>query len=195
MAYLTPLAREAVPELETTFALTEGFLGFLPNDVLTMARLPGPTRAFMEFCIAIYQSASLPQPLLHLVGMMASSAAGCRYCTAHTANKAQEDGVAAEKVAALWDYETSPLFSEGERAALAFAQRAGHAPSLVTATDYDALRAHFSDTEITELLFVICQFGFWNRWNDSVATLLEPGPRDFAKAALAPTHWTQDKHS
>ena len=194
MAFLAPLNRSDVPTLEPTFQDTETFLGFLPNDVLTMARMPEATEAFMHFCISIYRNATLPQTLLHMVGMMSSAASGCRYCTAHTANKAFEEGVDQAKVAAMWDFETSPLFTDAERAALNFAMNAGQSPSAVTAADYDALRAHYSDDEITEMLFVICQFGFWNRWNDSVGTLLEDTPRQFAETNLSGEKWTLDKH-
>ncbi len=46
------------------------------------------------------------------------------------------------KVVALWDYETSPLFSDAERAALRFAQAAGCVPNAVTDENYAELRIH-----------------------------------------------------
>ncbi len=195
MSHLTPLDRADLPQLEPTLQKTEQFLGFLPNDVLTMARMPEATAAFMEFCIAIYTTATLPVPFLHLIGLVSSAAAGCRYCTAHTANKAAEDGVEQAKISAVWEYETNPLFTEPERVALQFANDASQVPTQVTSENFDALREHFDDNEITQLLMVICQFGFWNRWNDNVATTLELTPRKFASEALDSEHWELGKHA
>ncbi len=195
MPFIQPLPRSQLSELEDTLSSTEKFLGFVPNDVLTMAHLPMQTRAFMDFCLAIYENATLPQELLHLIGMATSSASGCRYCTAHTANKASEGGVDPEKVAKLWEYETNPLFEAHERVAISFAQNAGQSPSQVQATDYEKLREYFSEPEIIEMLFVICQFGFWNRWNDSVGTQLEAAPRQFAENVLPEKYWSLNKHA
>ena len=195
MTHITPLIRSDLPELEQTFKKTEAFLGFLPNDVLTMARMPEATAAFMDFCIAIYTTATLPVPFLHLIGLVSSAAAGCRYCAAHTANKAKEDGVVQEKIDAVWEYETSSIFTEAERVALRFTSAASQTPTQVNAEHFEDLRKHFTENEITQLLMVICQFGFWNRWNDTVATQLEAIPRKFARENIDGKNWTLGKHA
>lgn len=195
MPYINPLKREDLNHLEEAFKKTEGFLGFLPNDVLTMAYYPEATANFMTFCTELYAKASLPAPLLGFIGMMTSSASGCRYCTAHNANLLYDLNVDPDKVAAAWDYENSELFSDSERAALSLAVAAGQTPSQVTPQTYERLRKHYTEKEIVEMLFVICQFGFWNRWNDSVGTLLEDIPKKTSIAGLPAEHWTLGKHS
>lgn len=67
-------------------------------------------------------SAKIDRSLRSLVAQMASRAAGCGYCMAHTANSAARYGISMEKEEALWDFETSPLFSDAERAALRVAR-------------------------------------------------------------------------
>jgi len=195
MPFMKPLKREDLPQLEKTFKDTEGFLGFLPNDVLTMAHLEEPTRAFMDFCLTLYGNATLPITLLHFIGMMTSSASGCRYCTAHNANVLSDTGADAEKIANLWAYQTDERFTPAERAALDFALAAGQSPSQVGQEHYEELRRFYTEPEIVEMLFVICQFGFWNRWNDSVGTVLEDIPRDFSMDTLPSEHWSLDKHA
>lgn len=195
MPFIEPLNRNDLGHLEETFKGTEGFLGFLPNDVLTMAYLPEATKAFMDFCLTLYGNAKLPQELLLMVGMMASAASGCRYCTAHNANKLSEEGTNQEKIANIWMYETNPMFTPAERAALALAVTAAQSPSMVQQEHYDELRRYYTDKEIVEMLFVICQFGFWNRWNDSVGTVLEDKPKTFSEDALPAEHWSLDKHA
>ena len=194
MPFIQPLARKDLAHLEDTFQGTEGFLGFLPNDVLTMAHLPEATKAFMDFCLTLYGNATLPPDLLLMVGMMASAASGCRYCTAHNANKLSEEGINPEKIANIWMYESDPMFTSAERAALDLAVHAAQTPNLVRQAHYDALRLHYTDKENVEMLFVICQFGFWNRWNDSVGTVLEETPKTFSQNALPPEHWSLGKH-
>ena len=57
------------------------------------------------------------------------------------------------------------------------------------------LRAHWSEGQIVELLGVIALFGFFNRWNDSLATTLESEPLQTAGSVLANTGWTAGKHA
>ena len=192
--YLKPLNRADVPELEPIFEMTEGYLGFSANDVLTMARLPAATKAFMEFAITVISEATLPPQLIQLITLIASAASGCRYCTAHTANCCNSAGVDAEKIAAVWEFATSPLFDDRERAALDFAFKAAQSPSALEQSDYDHMQNYFNETEVTEILFVVSEMGFFNRWNDSVATTLEQKPLEFSKEKLPEEHWQVGKH-
>jgi alkylhydroperoxidase family enzyme len=58
-----------------------------------------------------------------------------------------------EKFDALVDYRTSPLFSERERAALAFAEQATLHKRVSDAT-FEKLRKHFSEREIVEITWL-----------------------------------------
>ena len=49
--------------------------------------------------------------------------------------------------------------------------------------------------EIVEILYVVCYFGFLNRWNDSCATELEGDPTRFAEAKLGGSGWQAGKHA
>lgn len=73
------------------------------------------------------------------------------------------------------DYITHTSFSEAKRAALDFAL----ATSLIPNGVYDAvainLRKYWNEGEIVEILSVIALFGYLNRWNDSMATDIDPG--------------------
>jgi hypothetical protein len=124
-----------------------------------------------------------------------SQAAGCRYCSAHSGNLAAARGVVPDKVAALWDYERSPLFSDLERAVLRLAQGAARSPSEVTDEDFAAVRRFLDDDQLLEIVAVIAFIGFLNRWNDPLATPLEPAPRSFAERHLAHGGWTIGHHA
>jgi alkylhydroperoxidase family enzyme len=117
-------------------------------------------------------------------------AAGCRFCSAHTASYAHQfGGSPTDKVAALWDFETSDLFTEAERAALRMAAAAGTTPNGVADEHFVALQKYFDDEQILELVAVIAFYGFFNRWNDTLATPLEDPPLRFALDHLAKTGW------
>lgn len=196
MTRVTPLKREDHPDLdEKFFTPYEQTRGYVPNSNLVMARRPKLLAAFRALNAAVFDpDNTVPAGLLALVGNIASQAAGCLYCVAHTANNAGMRGVDAEKVSALWDYETSPLFDEGERAALKFAQAAASVPNMVTDEDAEAVKQHFGEDGVVEILAVVSFYGFLNRWNDSLATELEEIAFDKASKSLAETSWDAGKH-
>ncbi|MBT5049471.1 MAG: carboxymuconolactone decarboxylase family protein [Rhodospirillaceae bacterium] len=197
MTRVSPLRREDHPDLdEKFFTPYEQTRGYVPNSNLVMARRPKLLAAFRALNAAVFDPDNIvPAGLLALVGNIASQAAGCMYCVAHTANNSGMRGVEAEKVAALWEYETSPLFDEGERAALRFAQGAASVPNMVTDEDAEAVKAHFGEDGVVEILAVVSFYGFLNRWNDSLATELEEIAFDKASKTLAETSWDAGKHT
>ncbi len=193
MANMEPLRREDHPELEPLFAHYDRTLSFVPNSLVTMARRPAILGAFSELITQIWNTGTLPKPLKPLIGIVSSVAAGCRYCQAHEAVDAHERGVPDEKIAAIWDFERSPLYDDAERAALRFARDASLVPNEVTPAHFDELRRHWDDGQIVEMLAVVGLFGFLNRWNDTMATRLEDEPTSFAAAQYG-ERWDPGKH-
>jgi alkylhydroperoxidase family enzyme len=197
MTRVTPLRREDHPDLdEKFFTPYEATRGYVPNSNLVMARRPKLLAAFRALNAAVFDPDNVvPAGLLALVGNIASQAAGCQYCVAHTANNAGMRGVEADKVAALWEYETSLLFSEAERAVLRYAQAAGSVPNMVTDEDTDAIKQYFGEDGVVEVLAVVSLYGFLNRWNDSLSTELEEIAFDKASKTLETTNWDAGKHT
>lgn len=184
MPRLTPLSLKALPDdMSAMMKGAEKAMGFLPNDGLTMARSPGLFKAMVQMVDALYSAGTVAPELKRLIGNVTSAAAGCQYCEAHTAHGAYKLGVSQEKLDAVWTFETSPLFSERERAALCVAFVAGQSPSTVTDEQFEALHSHFSEDEIVEIVGVIALFGFLNRWNATLATEIESSPLAFAHQA------------
>ena len=195
MSRIPPRDRSEVPQLEPHFAGLEGRMGFLPTSMLVMAHKPELARAVAQLGEVVYDpEARLSRGLRYLVGHVASRAAGCMYCSAHTASNASRFGVPDEKLAAVWDFETSPLFDEAERAALRFAQSAAVVPNAVRDEDIAELARHYDRQEMIEILTVIAWFGFLNRWNDTLATTLEDTPRTVAERTIAASGWEPGKH-
>jgi len=196
MPRLEPLPASHNPELKPHFDFFNTTLGFAPNSVLTMQRKPKLVTAFAQLNAAVMDPAGeVELGFRRLLGHLASKAAGCLYCQAHTLLGAKNFGVSAERMAALWDFRTSPLFSAKERVALEFALAAASQPNAVTDELFAQLRRHWSEGEIVEILGVVAMFGFLNRWNDSMATPLEPVANEVAATALKEKGWTAGKHA
>jgi alkylhydroperoxidase family enzyme len=123
-----------------------------------------------------------------------SRVAGCQYCQAHTLLGAHNKGVADDKLAAVWNYATSPLYSARERAALDFAVAASQQPNAVTDEVWAELRAHWSETEVVEILAVVAMFAFLNRWNDTMQTPLEAPAIAVAEKAIGAQGWSAGHH-
>lgn len=185
MTRLAPLSLDALdPEMQRMIENAETLMGFVPNDALVMARHPALTKAMWGLVAAVYGPGSVDNGLKRLVGEAASKAAGCFYCSAHAAHGAREQGVAQDKIDAVWSFEDSELFTDAERAAINLAMKAGVVPNETTDEDFDRLKAHFSESEITELVAVIAMFGFLNRWNTTLGTALEPVPMKSVEALV-----------
>ncbi|MEM7140984.1 MAG: carboxymuconolactone decarboxylase family protein [Actinomycetota bacterium] len=195
MPHIPPIPREDLPQYEEFFALIEGAMGFVPSSLRTMAHVPAVLDGFMALVPGVMLNPALSPELMNLVSHVTSNAAGCRYCQAHTAATAANQGTDPEKLAAAWEFETSERFTDAERAALRLAFHAGVTPSAVTRDDFDALERHYSTEEIVSIVAVISLFGWLNRWNDTMATQLEDEPAIFAGAALADAGWEIGKHA
>ena len=195
MPRIEPLSRDALKEHEPFFELVEGAMGFVPNSLLTMARNPALLGAFGGLAATIQGPGKVPDDLKSLISFVTSRSAGCQYCMAHTSHvTVNHRGASQEKFDAVWEYETSPLFSEAERAALRVAQGAGQVPNAVSDEDFAALKEHFDDDQVVEIVSVIALFGFLNRWNDTMATSLESTPLKFASDNIASHGWSAGKH-
>lgn len=171
-------------------------LGFLPNSQRSMAHKPELLKAYGELGKAVMHQTegSISGALKYMIGNAASLSAGCMYCIAHTGGGTARGGTEEAKVAAIWEFETSDLFSEAERSALRFAQAAAAVPNMATDEDFADLRKYYTEYQIVEIVAVISMFGFLNRWNDTLATALEEEPIEFAEKNLSAQGWSVGKH-
>jgi len=192
---IAPLPPEHTPELKDQFETMRKNLGFIPNSILIMQRKPKMAKAFAQMTASVWDpDGTVERGFKRLIAHVASRAAGCRYCMAHTAGGALHFGIEDRKLAAVWEYQTSPLYSEAERVALDFAVAAARVPNDVTDDIFAVLRRHWSEEQIVEIIGVVALFGFLNRWNDTLATPLEDEPIAVGEKYLASHGWTTGKH-
>jgi uncharacterized peroxidase-related enzyme len=197
MALVSPLNDEDFdPDLLDFVQFFKGPLGVIPNSVRTMARRPETARAFTNLNIAVMKcEAGVTPEFKRLIGYMTSYVSGCRYCQAHTILGSERFGSTEERLNDVWNFENSEHFSDAEKAALSFARAAAMVPNEVDDEISENLRAHWDDGEIVEITGVIALFGFLNRWNDSMGSVLEDLPIEAGEKHLQETGWTVGKHA
>ncbi|WP_309608476.1 carboxymuconolactone decarboxylase family protein [Flavobacterium sp.] len=183
---------------EETRKLAEFFnetLGFCPNSVLTMQHRPAISKAFINLNMAVMENhGRVTSALKRMIGWVSSNAAGCRYCQAHTIRAAERYGAEQEQLDNVWEYKTHAAFSAAERIALDFSIAATMIPNAVDDNIKTELYKYWNEGEIVEMLGVISLFGYLNRWNDSMGTVVEEGAIESAEKYLGKHDWQVGKH-
>lgn len=103
----------------------------------------------------------LPAGLRLLIQSAVAEAAGCGFCIDIGRAIAVEQDLGLEKFDALPDFRTSPLFSERERAAIAYAREAS-TDCRVTDETFEQLRRHFDEREIIDVAALVAIERFYN---------------------------------
>ncbi len=190
-----PLDRNATEEAAEMAKFYEETLGFTPNSLFTMMHRPRIATAFLEMNQAVMENKGrVTSSFKREIAYLSSMTAGCRYCEAHAIRAADRYGSEQNRLENIWDYKTSELFSEGERAAFDLAIASSSVPNAVDDDISERLRANWDSGEIVEILGVIALFGYLNRWNDSMGTQLEEPAADDGSSLLGKVGWTRGKH-
>ena len=126
---------------------------------------------------------------------MASVAGGCQHCQAHGAYTLHLMGVDSDRIRDIWTFEQSTEFTEAEKAALRLARDGALVPNLVEPGHFAELRSHYSDRQVVEMLAVISLAGWFNRWNNSIATVTDSESAEWAEGNLKAVGWELGKHA
>ncbi len=195
MPLISPLDQFANPEVEKLVKFFNETLGFCPNSVLTMQRRPAIAEAFVNLNMAVMDNQGrVTAEQKRLVGYLTSAQTGCKYCEAHTILAAERYGGSDERLKHIWQFRTSDLYTDAEKAAFEFALAASSVPNAVDDAISANLKEHWDDGEVVEILGVIPLFGYLNRWNDSMGTTMETGAVAAGKEHLTHNGWQVGKH-
>lgn len=110
------------------------------------------------------QKSGLERCLINLVKIRASQINGCAFCIHMHTREAREHGETEERIYLLDAWRDSPLYSERERAALAWTE----AVTLVAQTHvpdevFETVAGQFSEDEIAKLTLLVGTINMWNR--------------------------------
>lgn len=109
-------------------------------------------------------AAGLDPLLISLVELRASQINGCAFCIDMHAKEAKIKGERELRLYALSAWRESPLFSDAERAALAWTETLTRLPPEGVPDElFQSLRAHFDDAQIALLSLLIATINAWNR--------------------------------
>jgi AhpD family alkylhydroperoxidase len=116
------------------------------------------------------------EPLLHeLVKIRASQINGCAYCIDMHTRDARKLGESERRLYALAAWRESPLFSERERAAFAFAEAVTHISEAGVPDDvYAAAAEQFDRGELAALLYAVVAINCWNRLAITAHSVFQP---------------------
>lgn len=110
----------------------------------------------------------LPAELRDLVTHRVATLIGCPWCIDFGAMLALRAGLTPERLLAVDGYATSPLFDDGERAALAFADAATATPPTVTDEQVAGLRTMLGDVGVVELAHLVALENHRSRLNHAL---------------------------
>jgi AhpD family alkylhydroperoxidase len=108
--------------------------------------------------------AGLEASLRELVRLRVSLMNGCEYCIVLHTSELRKVNETEERIAGVADWRSLEIYTQRERAALAWAEavtniQSGHAPDVL----YEEVRKQFSDAETVNLTLVITTINAWNR--------------------------------
>lgn len=127
------------------------------------AASPDAMKAMMALEGAV-RKLGIEQALIELIKLRASQINGCAFCVdMHTAD-ARKAGETERRLHNVIVWRETPFFTPRERAALAWTEALTlisktHAPD----SDYEDLRAHFTESEMVNITMVIAAINCWNR--------------------------------
>lgn len=122
--------------------------------------------ALMKRWLGVSQavSAGLDQKLVHLVEIRSSQLNGCAHCLNMHTKAARAAGETEQRLHVLAGWRHAPLFSERERAALAWTEALTRlSEGEPEAAAREALQAHFTEEEQVNLTLMINVINGWNR--------------------------------
>jgi len=136
------------------------------------------SKKYLDFSMALKKT-PVVQELGSLVDIRASQLNGCGFCLDMHVKEATIKGERALRLHHVAIWRESPLFSPRERAALEWTEALTTLPQHGVPDEiYDAVRAQFTETELSDLTFLVVGINGWNRLN--VAFRTEPGSADKA---------------
>jgi AhpD family alkylhydroperoxidase len=107
---------------------------------------------------------SIDKKLTELLKLRASQINGCGYCVNYHSLDARKAGESEQRVFAISAWWETPFFTDAERAALKLTEEITRiAEKGVSETTWQQASAHFSETAIAQIIFIVTVTNSWNR--------------------------------
>ncbi len=181
MTRIQPVTKEtASPAAVKLLTAVEKSSGSIPNLIATMATSPPVAKAYLDFTRTL-SGGKLPAKLREQIALAVGEANQCDYCLAAHTLMGKGAGLTDQQTC---DARRGESADDGERAAIAFAQRIVNDRGNVADADVQDLRdAGYTDGEITEIVANVAVNIFTNYFNHVAGTEVDfPAAPDLAVA-------------
>ena len=147
------------PDVKAMFAEVLAKWPHVPNLYRILGNSPPMLRAWLDLAWPLRMNAKTPRRVRELMILRGARISGTGYEWAHHVPLGRTAGITSEEIDALMEGRRVDSFSEAENAALRLAEEITTGPAASEAC-MDALRPHFDDGEIVELVltagFYVC---------------------------------------
>jgi len=107
----------------------------------------------------------LEKPLIDLVRLRASQINGCAFCVDKHSSDARNAGESERRLATVIVWREAPVFSDRERAALAWTEALTHVEQTHVPDDvWEQVKPHFTPEEVVDLTLLVATINSWNRF-------------------------------
>ncbi|OOG68228.1 alkylhydroperoxidase [Sinorhizobium sp. A49] len=125
---------------------------------------PDAYKAAAAFDSYIIKESGLEPRLIHLIKLRASQINGCAYCIDMHVKEARHTGLSEQWIHLICAWRESPIYDARERAVLAWTEALTNlAQTGAPDADFEPLREHFDEAEITKITMAIGVINVWNR--------------------------------
>lgn len=166
---LAPLDRPPTLFARVVFFVLRRMLGSVPTPYRTVfARMPRALFAHMMMVTVLDRRLRIAHDLRVLIESHVATLNGCTFCLDIVQSMAlRRHPELADKLVRIADYRADPVFSDRERAALAYVESATRERRVDDVT-FAALRRHFREEEIVEITWVNALEQYFNTINVSL---------------------------
>ena len=162
---LAPIENPKELVAKLAYWMTKRRLGKVMTPMkVVYARLPALFRLAYQQVQIVERTITLDPVISFLVRTWPAMINECTFCVDIAKAGALYQHLSLEKLEALPAYQTSPLFNERERAALAYVEEATRHKRVSDAT-FAELRRHFNEREIVEITWLNALENYYNLLN------------------------------
>ena len=166
MARVSYVESEDVPEHLREIYEQMASYGPFASLVGAMAHRPPILEHTFELLLKLRQEGVVGRRYLELALVTVSKLNACAYCVAHHSPFLEVEGVSAEGVERLPDYEDHPELDAVDKLVVEYAIQVTNDFNRARDAIFERLREHFSEAQIVELTWRIALCGAFNRFND-----------------------------
>jgi 4-carboxymuconolactone decarboxylase len=159
----------ANPLVRLTYRLTRRQLGRMVDGIAVYAHRPKLMAGYGALEKAVESEQRVDPVIRMLVVLKAAALQTCEFCIDIGSHKAREAGISERQLRELHRYRDSEHFDAVQRLALDLAVAMTRTPVVVSDELFDALREHFDDGQLVELVNLIAVENLRGRFNTAFA--------------------------